>query len=76
MLDQAVEQLHEKYDSFIKITGRHFIANAQKVTNFNCPGLVIDLNRRQRYAQTYIMYFTSNFYRSYIKGLFKEVNDN
>jgi len=75
MIDQAVELLKDTYDSFIKITGRYLISNAFKITDFECKGMVIDLNRRQRYSQTYILYFTTQFYLEHIKNQYKLVND-
>lgn len=76
MMDGAVDLLKKKYTSFIKITGRYIIKNAVALTGFNCKGIVIDLNRRQRLAQTYFIYFTTQFYLDHLKGEYKNVNDN
>jgi len=76
MMDGAVDLLKEKHTSFIKITGRYIIKNAAVLTGFECRGIVIDLNRRQRLAQTYFIYFTTQFYLDHLKGAYKNVNDN
>jgi len=76
MLDYAVDQLKEKYSSFIKLTGRYIIKNAAELTSFNCRGIVIDLGRRQRQAQTYFFYCNTQFYLDNLKGLYKQANDN
>jgi len=75
MVDRAVEMLKDNYPSFIKITGRYLISNAANITNFICKGLVIDLNRKADYAQTYLLYFTGAFYQEYLKGEYAKVND-
>jgi hypothetical protein len=75
MVDQAVNTLKDKYKSIVKITGRYIIENVAAITDFECKGLVIDLNRRQKYAQTYLMYFTTGFYTEHLSGAYKMVND-
>lgn len=76
MIDKAVDLLKNTYNSFIKITGRYLISNAYAVTDFKCKGLVIDLNRHQKYSQTYFLYFTTDFYLDHLKNEYKHVNDN
>lgn len=76
MVDKAIDLLKAKYHSFIKITGRYLVSNAFAITDFECKGLVIDLNKREKKALTYFMYFTSEFYTHYLKGEYKNVNDN
>lgn len=76
MLDSAVESLKNNYNSFIKITGRYLISNAFELTNFNCKGIVVDLNTREKRADTYFLYFTQEFYTGYLKNEFKKVNDS
>jgi hypothetical protein len=76
MIDAAVHKLQNEYQSFIKVTGRYIVKNAFKITNFNCKGLVVDLHKNSKIAQTYFIYFTTQFYINYLKGEFKKVNDN
>jgi hypothetical protein len=76
MIDAAVSKLQNEYQSFIKITGRYIVKNAFKITDFNCKGLVVDLHKNTKIAQTYFMYFTTEFYINYLLGEFKKVNDN
>jgi hypothetical protein len=76
MLDDAVKRLGDRYDSFIKVTGRYIIRNAYAITAFPCEGLTVDLNDHYRTASTYLLYFRGGFYRNHIMGRFKQVNDN
>jgi hypothetical protein len=76
MLDGAVEQLKEKYDVFVKVTGRYIVTNAAEITNIECNGMIVDLHKKYKKAQTYIMCFTKDFYLANIKGEYKNVNDN
>ncbi len=76
MLDTAIELLKKEYTSFIKITGRYIVSNVFNITDFECKGLVIDLNRKQKYSHTYLLYFTTEFYLNHLKGEYKHVNDN
>ena len=76
MIDSAVIQLSSQYDSFIKITGRYIIKNAFKVTNFTCNGIVIDLHKNTKIAQTYFLYFSTKFYIDFFLNEYKKVNDN
>ncbi|MCE3228426.1 MAG: hypothetical protein K0S32_2977 [Bacteroidetes bacterium] len=75
MVDKAVDILKEKYSSFIKITGRYIVENISRITRGKCKGLIVDLNKRQQYAQTYLLWFTTDFYLENIKGEYKNVND-
>ena len=76
MLDGAVDQLKNKYNEFIKITGRYIVKNAATLTEHQCNGITIDLNRRYKRADTFFFYFKGDFYSKYLKGEFKKVNDN
>jgi hypothetical protein len=75
MIDKAFASLKDRYDVFIKITGRYFIRNAASISGHKCPGLTIDLFHRSNTAATFIMCFTPHFYSSYLTGMYKEVND-
>jgi hypothetical protein len=75
MLDEAVEQLSQ-YGRFIKITGRYRIKNAAAITKFRCGGMLVDLNRKHRTAQSYILYFTRDFYLRYLSGAYKNAHDS
>lgn len=76
MLDGAIAKLQEKYDSFIKITGRYKVINLQQITNFPCRGLVIDCHKKTKVAQTNVLYGTIVFYNKYLKGLYLKADDS
>jgi hypothetical protein len=76
MLDKAFLNLESKYETFVKITGRYIIRNIAKLLNDPCPGLLIDLNKRHQLADTFLLIYTRNFYRTHVLGLFNQVNDN
>lgn len=76
MLDGAIAKLQEKYDCFIKITGRYKVINLQQITNFPCKGLVIDCHKKTKVAQTNVFYVTTAFYNNYLKGLYLKADDS
>ena len=76
MVDAAVEELKNKYCSFVKITGRYIIKNANKICDQESEGMIVDLHRKNRMAQSYLMCFSEKFYSANLKNEFKKVNDN
>jgi len=76
MVDKAVDMLKDKYASFIKITGRYIVLNIKTITAGKCTGIVIDLNKRLKKADTYLLYFTTDFYMRFLKQQYKNVKDN
>jgi hypothetical protein len=74
MLDEAILQL-SSYDSFIKITGRYIIRNAETLTRFDCKSLIIDCSKKRKLADTYFIYFTRSFYLGYFLNAYKNAND-
>lgn len=76
MLDKAVESLLGKYDLFVKITGRYKVLNLKQLINDPDKELVIDCHKKFEVAQTNVFYGTLNFYNSYLKGLYKKVDDS
>ena len=75
MIDHAVTSLENSFQSFIKISGRYRYRNIHDMVNNECPGITIDMYRKQKVAITSIFYSKFDFYRRYLKGLYKEVND-
>ena len=76
MLDNAIEQLSGKYNSFIKITGRYKVLNLFELTNFVCEGFVADCHKKPKVVQTNVFYVTGKFYNAYLKGLFSKADDS
>lgn len=76
MLDQAVEQLSPRYQAFIKITGRYKVHNLAELTDVECKGLVADLHKKPLVLLTNVFYATADFYKSYLKDLYLQVDDS
>ena len=76
MLDKAVESLNAKYDSFIKITGRYKVLNIKQLVSFGGNELIMDCHKKLKVAQTNVFWCALSFYNSYIKGLYKKVDDS
>lgn len=76
MLDEAIEKLMGKYNSFIKITGRYKVLNLKQITASSSAELIIDCHRKTKVAQTNVFYGTFDFYNLYLKDLYRKVNDS
>jgi hypothetical protein len=76
MLDSAIENLSDKYDSFVKITGRYKVPNLKHLINFEANGLVADMHKKHKVVQTNVFYVSKTFYCSYLKNLYLEVDDS
>ncbi|HXU26006.1 MAG TPA: hypothetical protein VN698_02150, partial [Bacteroidia bacterium] len=76
MLDKAIEKLAPEYNSFIKITGRYKVMNLKKLLDFKCEGLVADFHKKTKVTQTNVFYVSGSFYKSYLNGLYLQVDDS
>jgi hypothetical protein len=76
MLDEAIDNLSDKYNSFIKITGRYKVLNLKELTNYTCHGLVADFHKKLQVTQTNVFYVSSDFYTRYFKNLYLKVDDS
>ena len=76
MLDTTINNLSDKYPSFIKITGRYKVLNLRELTNSACQGLVADFHKKLKVAQTNVFYVSGSFYYSYLKNLYLKVDDS
>lgn len=76
MLDKAIEKLGDKYNSFIKITGRYKVQNAFALTNVVCDELIIDCHKKTKVAITNFFYVNTIFYRKNLKNLYHLANDS
>lgn len=76
MLDQAVERLSARYQSFIKITGRYKVHNLAVLTDVECKGLVADSHKKPQVLLTNVFYVTAAFYKQYLQGLYLQVDDS
>ena len=75
MLDKTIEQLSAKYDKFIKITGRYKVLNLKQLTDLPCNFMIADSHKKHKVTQTNVFYVTTAFYKTYLKGLYLNVND-
>ena len=76
MLDGAIEKLSSRYQSFIKITGRYKVLNLKKLTLGACNNMIADSHKKLKVTLTNVFYIDINFYNSFIKGLYRQVNDS
>lgn len=76
MLDKAIEKLSNEYTSFIKITGRYKVINLKQLVDFTSDGLVADFHKKLKVTQTNVFYVSGDFYKSYLKNLYLEVDDS
>lgn len=76
MLDSAISKLEDKYDEFIKITGRYKVLNLKNLTNRKCENMIADSHKKPKVTQTNVFYVTSKFYNTHLKGAYLNVNDS
>ena len=66
--------------TIIKITGRYIIENfaniVQDSVNMEKANALVNLYKRKKYADTYLLTFKTAFYRDRLMGLYKKVNDD
>ena len=75
MLDKSIEKLASHYQCFIKITGRYKILNLKEITNTKCESMIADSQKIPKVTQTNVFCIDAEFYKTYIKGLYLNVND-
>ena len=75
VLDLVVAQLANKYEEFIKLSGRYLTTNFKKLITQKNSGIVIDRHQKKKVAITSFFKCKMNFYQKEIKGCFKNVND-
>lgn len=75
MLDWAVEHLCHRYHSFVKITGRYIVRNAESLIAEGVHDIRIDRHRRMKVAITGFFHCSVDFYNIYLRNLYLLVND-
>lgn len=75
MLDFAVNQLGNRYQSFAKITGRYIVRNAERLIAEGVRDIRIDRHRRNKVAITGFFHCTIDFYQIYLRNLYLLAND-
>lgn len=67
-------------ETIIKITGRYIIEDfaniVQDSMNMGNANVLVNLHKRRKYADTYLLVFKTAFYRDKLMGLYKKVNDD
>ncbi len=76
MLDQALEQLKEKHDEFIKITGRYQLNNFSKIFSESASDIIIDAHAKMKVAITGAFKFITSVYDEIIRGAYLEADDS
>lgn len=76
MLDHAVDQLGAQFEGFIKVTGRYKVHNLPALLKAPGSGLIADSHRKPQVVQTNVLYASSRFYNTHLRGLYKEVDDS
>jgi hypothetical protein len=75
MLDEAVDQLSNSCNAFIKVTGRYKVTNLPQLIAGIRKGINIDLHKKFKVAQTNVFACEMKFYQRHIKGLYINAND-
>jgi hypothetical protein len=75
VLDELVSKLENKYDEFIKVTGRYLVTNFNTLAKQENKGIIIDRHEIKKVAITSFFKCNMDIYQSLIKNSYKEVND-
>tara|TARA_B100000809_G_C15140054_1_gene532721 strand:+ start:7546 stop:8274 length:729 start_codon:yes stop_codon:yes gene_type:complete len=76
VLDNVVARLHEKYEAFIKVSGRYLTTNFTKLIQQNNQGIVIDRHQKKEVAITAFFKCRMDFYQENLKNCYQKVNDS
>lgn len=79
MLDSFFS-LNDIPETVIKITGRYIIEDFGKIVqdsmSMGNANVLVNLHKRRKYADTYLLAFKTAFYRDNLMELYKKVNDD
>ena len=76
MLDDVVAELVNKYDEFLKVSGRYLTTNFSQLISQKNNGIIIDRHQKKQVAITSFFRCTIDFYQKNIKGCYQKVNDD
>lgn len=76
VLDKVLSQLENKYEEFIKVSGRYLTTNFKELITQENSGIVIDRHQKKKVAITSFFRCKMDFYQKEIRGCFKNVNDD
>lgn len=75
MLDQAIEQLKNKYENFVKITGRYKVLNLNNLIENNSKDFTADSHKKLKVTETNVFIVKTTFYIKYLKNKYTHAND-
>lgn len=75
VLDFVVSQLGDKYDEFIKVSGRYLTINFNTLINQKNNGIIIDRHKKKNIAVTSFFRCKVDVYLKLLKNCYQEVND-
>jgi len=76
VLDTIVNRLNSKYNEFIKVSGRYLVSNFKRLIKQQNHGMVIDRHQKKGVAITSFFKCEIDFYQTFLKACFKEVDDS
>jgi len=76
VLDEVVSRLGDKYDAFIKVSGRYLVTNFKRLIKQQNHGIVIDRHQKKSVAITSFFKCEIELYRTLLKACYQEVDDS
>ena len=76
VLDFVVSQLGDKYDEFIKVSGRYLTVNFKKLTYQKNNGIIIDRHKKKNITITSFFRCKVDVYLKLLKNCYQEANDS
>lgn len=75
MIDQAIEQLNNKYEYFVKITGRYRVLNLKDLIENLSKDFTADSHKKSKVTETNVFIVKTSFYIKYLKDKYTLAND-
>lgn len=76
VLDAVVTQIENKYEEFIKVSGRYLTTNFKLLIDQKNPGIIIDRHQKKKVAITSFFRCKVIHYQITLKSCYKEVDDS
>ncbi len=76
MLDEVVDSISGSYESFVKVTGRYVVSNAEALMKNVPAGIRIDRHRKMKVAITGFFHCRTDFYLQHLRGAYREAHDD
>lgn len=76
VLDAVVTQIENKYEEFIKVSGRYLTTNFKLLIEQKNAGFIIDRHQKKKVAITSFFRCKMGYYQTILKFCYKEVDDS